>query len=507
MEPSVKRKPWKNWLLFIATMVIVFLLGLLASSITQRKAESEYVYKPKVRLDEYEPRNALWGENFPREYQSYMRTADTDFASRYNGNVYIDMLARDPRMVVLWAGYAFSKDYSQGRGHYYAITDIRNTLRTGSPKKPEDGPQPNTCWTCKSPDVPRLMEKLGPKDFYKGKWASRGNEIVNHIGCADCHDPGTMDLRITRPALIEAFKAMGRDISKATHQEMRSLVCAQCHVEYYFDKHRQDAPDVAYLTFPWKYGTSADSALKYYNETGFSDFTHQISKAPMLKAQHPDYEIYLTGIHADRGVACADCHMPYIKEGGQKFTSHKITSPLSNISNTCQVCHRESEEALRENVYERQDKVKQIRDIAETELVRAHVEAGAAWEAGAGDKEMDAGLKHIRNAQWYWDYTAASHGASFHSPIEVSRIIGLSISEAKEARLEFARILMKHGKNSEIPYPDIATKEKAQKFIGLQMDQLNKEKQEFLKNLVPLWDRQANEREKQWYKPENDKKD
>ena len=154
-----------------------------------------------------------------------------------------------------------------------------------------------------------------------------------------------------------------------------------------------------------------------------------------------------------------------------------------------------------------QDKVKQIRDIAETELVRAHVEAGAAWEAGAGDKEMDAGLKHIRNAQWYWDYTAASHGASFHSPIEVSRIIGLSISEAKEARLEFARILMKHRKNSEIPYPDIATKEKAQKFIGLQMDQLNKEKQEFLKNLVPLWDRQANEREKQWYKPENDKKD
>jgi nitrite reductase (cytochrome c-552) len=346
------------------------------------------------------------------------------------------------------------------------------------------------------------MDKMGAMGFYKGKWASKGPEIVNYIGCADCHDPGTMDLRITRPALVEAFKAMGKDISKASHQEMRSLVCAQCHVVYYFDKHRPDAPDVAYLTFPWKYGLSADSALKYYNEIKFSDFTHQLSKTPVLKAQHPDYELYMTGIHADRGVACADCHMPYIKEGGQKFTSHKITSPLANISNTCQVCHRESEKSLRENVYERQEKVKEIRDLAEIELVKAHMEARTAWDAGAAEKEMEPALSHIRNAQWYWDYSAASHGASFHSPLEVSRIIGLSISEAKEARIILARILNKYGKNQEIPYPDIASKNKAQKFIGLQMDQLKKEKREFLKNTVPQWDKQAKEREDKWEKPE-----
>lgn len=504
METTSKRKPWKNWALFIGTMVIVFLLGLLASSITQRKAESEYVYKPKVKLDEYEPRNALWGENFPREYQSYLRTSDTTFASKYNGSAFIDMLVRDPRMVVLWAGYAFSKDYSQSRGHYFAITDIRNTLRTGAPKGPDDGPQPNTCWSCKSPDVPRLMENLGAAGFYKGKWASKGPEVVNYIGCADCHDPNTMDLRITRPALVEAFKSMGKDISKATHQEMRSLVCAQCHVEYYFDKHRPDAPEVAYLTFPWKYGTSADSALKYYEEAGFSDFTHQFSKAPMLKAQHPDYELYLTGIHGERGVACADCHMPYVKEGGQKFTSHRIVSPLANIQNTCQVCHRESEETLRANVYARQDKVKEIRDMAEVELVKAHVEAKAAWDAGASDKEMEAGLKHIRYAQWYWDYSAAGHGSSFHSPVEVSRLIGKSISESKEARIDIARMLAKYGKTAEIPYPDIATKDKAQQFIGLQMEQLMKEKKDFIMNIVPTWDKAASERESKWIQVEND---
>jgi nitrite reductase (cytochrome c-552) len=279
---------------------------------------------------------------------------------------------------------------------------------------------------------------------------------------------------------------------------MRSLVCAQCHVEYYFDKKRPDAVDIAYLTFPWKLGTAADSALKYYNAIGFTDFTHQLSRAPILKAQHPDYELYMTGIHADRGVACADCHMPYVKEGGQKFTSHKITSPLNNISGTCQVCHRESEESLRENVYERQEKVKEIRDRAETELVKAHVEAKAAWDAGALAREMDPPLQHIRNAQWYWDYAAAGHGSAFHSPVEVSRIIGLSIAESNEARVMLARVLAKYGRNEPVAYPGIDTKEKAQAFIGLDMAKLQAEKAGWIKTVLPEWDRRAKAREDAW---------
>ena len=507
MRTEKKRAPWINWALFFGTMVIVFLLGLLASSITQRKAETEYVYKPKVDLSEYEPRKEIWGENFPRQYQSYLGTSDTSFHSEFNGNAFTDALEKDPRMVILWAGYPFSKDYMAPRGHFYAITDLRNTLRTGTPKGPEDGPQPNTCWTCKSPDVPRLMEELGTIGFYKGKWASKGHEVVNFIGCADCHDPMTMELRITRPALVEAFQAMGKDIAKATHQEMRSLVCAQCHVEYYFDKSRKDAPDIPYLTFPWKFGLSADSALKYYNQVGFTDFSHAISKAPILKAQHPDYEVYTAGIHAQRGVACADCHMPYVKEGGQKFTSHKITSPLQNIAGTCQVCHRESEETLRNNVYDRQRKVKEIRDLSEIELVKAHVEAKVAWDAGATQQEMDPALQHIRNAQWYWDFAAAGHGNSFHAPVEVSRIIGISINEAKEARVILARILASHGKNQPVPYPDIATKELAQKYIGLDMDKLNAEKADWIKTVPPEWDRRAKAREGAWPVQKENKRD
>lgn len=492
----VGARPWIGWALFGGTIVVVFLLGLLAASIIQRRTEAVFAYTPTIDYPDWEPRNEVWGKNFPREYQSYMKTSDTSFRSKYNGSAMIDMLEVDPRMVVLWAGYAFSKDYSQSRGHYHAITDIQNTLRTGAPMNGIQSPQPNTCWTCKSPDVPRLIEKKGAAEFYKGTWETMGSEVVNPIGCADCHDAKTMNLRISRPALMEVYERTGKDISQATQQEMRSLVCAQCHVEYYFDKKKYEG--VSYLTFPWDDGKSAEEIEKYYDEMGFSDWTHALSKAPMLKAQHPDYEIYSTGIHAERGVSCADCHMPYMSEGGVKYTDHHITSPLSNVANSCQVCHREETDALVKNVYDRQDKIIENRDKLEELLVRAHVEAKAAWDFGATQNNMDKALQLIRQAQWRWDFSAAGHGNSFHAPVEISRIIASGIGKAQEARLELARVLASLDHNEEIPYPDIATKEKAQRFIGLEMASLTREKEEFLKTIVPKWLEEAEKREATW---------
>jgi len=490
------RKPWINWLLFSVTVVVVFLLGLLASSITDRKAEEEHVYKPTVELSKWEPRNEVWGENFPRQFQSYYKTKDTSFKSKYNGNAMIDMLEVDPRLVVLWAGYGFSKDYNQGRGHFYAINDVINSLRTGGPTSGEDGPMPSTCWTCKSPDVPRLMEEKGVTEFYKGKWSSIGHEIVNPIGCADCHDPESMNLRISRPALVEAYQRQGKDMKSFTQQEMRSLVCAQCHVEYYFDKTK--AEGAQYLTFPWDKGFSVEAMEQYYDEIEFSDWTHALSKAPMLKAQHTDYEVFNMGIHAERGVSCADCHMPYKTEGGQKFTDHHMRSPLDNVANSCQVCHREETEKLVKNVYDRQDKIIQNRDALEMLVVRAHVEAKKAWDLGATEPEMKAILQDIRHAQWRWDYAAAGHGNSFHAPVEIGRVIGTGIEIAQEARLKLARLFAKKGFMEEVPYPDITTKDKAQVFIGLDMKKLQAEKDAFVQNLYPTWIKQAKERESKW---------
>lgn len=311
--------------------------------------------------------------------------------------------------------------------------------------------------------------------------------MTHPIGCVDCHDPSTMNLHISRPALLEAFQRQGKDIGAVSLQEMRSLVCAQCHVEYYFNK--QVAEGVQYLTFPWDKGFAFDSIEAYYDAMDFVDWEHAISKAPMLKAQHPDYELYLSGTHAKRGISCADCHMPYISEGGQKFTSHHIGSPLRNVSSSCQVCHREETDKLVADVYERQDKIASIRHQLEKLLVRTHVEAKAAWDAGAQKEQMQEILQLIRHAQWRWDFAAASHGASFHAPLEVSRIISTGIEKAQEARIKLSRLLASLGRNAEIPMPDISSKEKAQIYIGLNMKTLREEKAQFLQQVVPEWEK------------------
>ena len=494
LRQKVKSKPWLGWFLFVLTVVVVFFVGLLASSIMERRTEALYLDKKKIDIPKIDPRNEVWGINYPKEYETYMATADTNYVSKHNGSAMIDMLERYPSLVILWAGYGFSKDYNQARGHYYAVEDIHNTLRTGAPKSVDDGPMPATCMTCKSPDVPRLISENGAKEFYSGKWSRHVSEVVNPIGCADCHDEKTMDLKITRPALIEAFEDMGKDINNATHQEMRSLVCAQCHVEYYFNK-KEPHEGVPYLTFPWKEGLKAEDMERYYDNMNFSDWTHALSKAPMIKTQHPGYELYKQGIHAKRGVACADCHMPYKSEGGVKFTDHKIQSPLNNISNSCQVCHRQSEQELTRNVYDHMDRVIEIRGKLEHLLVKAHIEAQFAWEKGATEVQMHGALMDIRHAQWRWDFAAASHGGAFHAPVESARIIGTGIEKAQEARLKLAYILSELGHNGEVPMPDVSTKSKAQAYIGLDMKKLDSDKAKFLEEVLPDWLEKAEERE------------
>ncbi len=499
LSQQIKEKPWMGWLVFFITIIIVFFLGLLASSIIERRAEAVFAYTPKVEHSQYEPRNEIWGQNFPRQYERFMATSDTSFRTKYNGNASIDMLDRNPRMVFLWAGYGFSKQYDQAKGHYYAIKDIREILRTGAPVDGRSSPMPNTCWTCKSPDVPRVMNEIGIAEFYSGSWEELGHQIVNPIGCADCHDASSMDLKITRPALVEAFERRGMDIHNTSHQGRRRLVCAQCHVEYYFKGEGK------YLTFPWDEGTSVEAMEAYYDEFDFKDWIHPISKAPMIKAQHPDYEIFMTGIHAQRGLACADCHMPYTEQGGVKFTDHKIVSPLFYVEKTCMVCHTESQEELFSNVYERQDMIKQSQHRLEKILVRAHMEAGKAWELGATEEEMAAPLQDIRHAQWKWDFVTASHGASFHSPIECNRILADGIYEAQEARVKLSKILVSKGYNQTVPYPDIETKAKAQEFVGLDMEKLHRQKEKFLEEVVPEWAKKADEREQGYQVSKNTK--
>ncbi|MFH0894570.1 MAG: ammonia-forming cytochrome c nitrite reductase [Bacteroidota bacterium] len=474
LREITEKKPWLNWIFFLITVSAVFMLGWFASTIMERKAESQLYFQQAKPIADWEPRNDVWGQNFPREYETFMSTLDTSFKSKYGGSATRDYLEDAPELCVLWSGYAFSKDYKQARGHGHAIEDIRATLRTAQP-------QPGTCWSCKSPDVPRLINKMGAEKFYSTKWKDLGKEVVNSIGCQDCHDPKTMNLKITRPALVEAYRRQGKDINKATHQEMRSLVCAQCHVEYYFKGEGK------YLTYPWDKGMDVDSMEKYYDEVNHVDFVHGMSKTPILKAQHPDYELFTMGVHADRNVACADCHMPYKREGAVKFSDHKIQSPLNNISGSCAVCHRESEEKLRNNVYQRQDKIAQLLKTAQQQLMIAHLLAKGAWDCGATENEMKPILTLIRHSQWRWDFVAASNGMGFHAPLEAARILAGSIQRSMEARILLTEILLKKVCKFPNISPDIATKAKAQEFIGLDMKKIQADKDEFNKKVLPEW--------------------
>jgi nitrite reductase (cytochrome c-552) len=485
----------KNWILFLATAIIVFFLAYLAVNILDRKSEARFAYQPKVEIEGIEPRDSVWGLNFPRQYQSYMKTKDTTFHSMYNTSGHKDMLQTDPEMVILWAGYGFSKDYNSPKGHSHAISDIHETLRTGAPMNAGEGPMPSTCWTCKSPDVPRLMKEIGVTEYYSQKFSDLGAEVINPIGCADCHNPETMKLTITRPALIEAYEAMGKDINQASHQEMRSLVCAQCHVEYYFDKDKPGAEGSNYLTFPWKDGMNVESAEAYYDASGFSDWTHPLSKTPMLKAQHPDYEIYKMGVHSKRGVSCADCHMPYQSEGGQKFTNHNIGSPLSNVENSCFVCHREKVDDLITDVYERQQKVKEGTSKLQRQIAMAHIEAAKAWELGATQEQMTNIQKGIRHAQWRWDYSVASHGAAFHAPLETSRIVTSATGIVQETRIELARLLADLGHNKPVEMPDFTSKDALQAYIGFDIEKDLAAKEDFLEQVVPRWLKEGKARE------------
>lgn len=187
--------------------------------------------------------------------------------------------------------------------------------------------------------------------------------------------------------------------------------------------------------------------------------------------------------------------MPYKSEGGVKFTDHHIQSPLNNVSNTCQVCHREETGRLIQDVYDRQDRIEELRRIAEKSIAAAHIEAKIAWDNGATEEQMKSILKLIRHSQWRWDWVAAANALGFHSPVEALRVLGTSIQRGEQARRELAALFVKQGWQYPVQLPDISTKDKAQKFIGLNPEKMKAGKEVFLKTTTVKWDEEAKKRQ------------
>lgn len=423
------------------------LAGLLVN-VFERKTEARNPFFRVVTLTEDIDDPAQWGRNFPMQYDRYRRTVDMQ-RTRWGGSEAVPRspTARDPRAVTaqsrldedpnlrtMWAGYAFAVDFREERGHAYMLQDQEHTERQQVVR------QPGTCIHCHA-STWTAYRRLGNGDIFRGfealnhmTYAQARTNVQHPVACIDCHEPTTMALRVTRPAFIEGIRgymaSRGRpnyDPNRdATHQEMRSFVCGQCHVEYYFR-----GPDKR-LTYPWTNGLRADDILAYYERDGHRDWTHRESGARVLKAQHPEFELYNQGIHARAGVSCTDCHMPYTREGGLKITDHHVRSPLLNIAGACQTCHRVPEAELRSRAEAIQDRTHAMRDRAMAVLVELIRGISSARAAGASDAQLENARREQMRAQFLLDFIEAENSSGFHAPGEAARVLFLSVDHAHQ---------------------------------------------------------------------------
>lgn len=463
--------------LFTVLAVAAATVGVMAlwRNIMERKAEArQHVFKI-VELDERTVDPAEWGKNYPRQYDSYRRTVDTE-RTRHGGSEAFQKLDADPRWRVLFQGYAFAADYREERGHAYMLSDQEETLRVTQFK------QPGACLHCHASILPAYREmgrKAGVADDRPQEQVMRGFDLVcampyaearklsdaqgrplilHPVACIDCHDPSSMQLRVTRPGLLNGVNALAQaetplphlpsimrwrsgkrvrpyDVNTdASRQEMRALVCAQCHVEYYFK-----GPEKR-VTYPWHKGIRMEEIESYYDGTGHTDWKHAVSGANTLKAQHPEFELWGQGVHARSGVACADCHMPYMREGAVKVSSHHVRSPLLNAARACQTCHKQTEAELVARVEDIQNRTASLMNRAEEATVALIRELAAAQKKGAAEAVLEKPRGLHRQAQWRLDFVAAENSMGFHAPQETARILAEAIDLAHAGRIALLNV-------------------------------------------------------------------
>ena len=460
--------------ILFGTIVVVALAAAgvtaLLVNIFERKSEARNPYVRVVEVTDDTTDPAKWAPNWPKQYDSYLLTAQAT-RTRFGGHggseaLPEEKIKRDPWLERMFRGYAFSIDYRDRRGHAYMLSDQEATKRLTKP-------QTGSCLHCHASVMP-LYRELGNGDATKGMKATykfsyqelhkrlSDSGHAHPVTCADCHDSKTMQLRVTRPGFIEGIQMLAASDAPVPHlpsvqrwreggkktpydpnaqasrTEMRSFVCGQCHVEYYCSSQMP-------LTFPWAKGLRAGDIEKFWDATKFSDGTrfldykHAETGAPILKAQHPEFELWSQGVHARSGVACADCHMPYVRDGATKVSDHWVRSPLLNINNACQTCHRMPEAEIKarvDQIQQRNFDLMQRGGVAINALIDAIV---AAKKEGASEAQLQAALELQRKAQWRLDFIAAENSMGFHAPQEAAMVLGEALAYARQGELAAAR--------------------------------------------------------------------
>jgi nitrite reductase (cytochrome c-552) len=451
---------WPARIIYVAVVAIAATaaagITYLLTNIQDRKQEAleHYVQIGNLTEDSIDP--ALWKDTFPRQYDGYVRTADMARA-HHAGSDAIDKLEQDPFLKTMYAGYAFSIDYREKRGHAYMLVDQEKTERVKQKK------QPGACLHCHAAVMPVYRQKGGGaswEQIQKGfaevcnmDWKEAHDFVKHPVTCVDCHNPKNAELRVTRPAFILGIQALAKSDYKVPHlpsierwrqgskkepydpnkeasrQEMRSLACGQCHVEYYFQTKTN------LLVYPWAKGLKVEQIESYYDDIDFKDWTHKDTGAAILKAQHPEFETWSQGIHARSGVSCADCHMPYKREGAVKISDHHIRSPLLNVARACQTCHRYDETEIKGRVEVIQDRTKGLLTRGEASLKDLIEALKAAKDKKAPEARIKAAQALQRKAQWRLDFVAAENSLGFHAAQESARILAEATDYARQGQI------------------------------------------------------------------------
>ena len=457
-------------LLSLAILTLCGTLGFGLAGCSDIKEPTVPKYKTGLAKDEL--KNSAFAKEFPQQWELYKRNTQANEQEAmktmtmfkgsipFHKNDNVNDLpkgyrnAGQPYLKNLWAGYPFMFEYNEARGHTYAIEDILHIDRIN--QYGENAGLPATCWNCKTAKIPEWVNQYGDDKF----WSMNFNEFRtadkismsdNTIGCANCHDSQTMELSLSSVPLREELQRAGKDWNTLSRNEKRGLVCGQCHVEYYFMEadHGPNKKPV----FPWANGKDPEDMYTYYNDKGkkkadggfaqFADWVHPVSKTPMLKAQHPEYEMWSNGVHGAAGVTCADCHMPYMRlDGKKKVSSHLWTSPLRNdemIDNACRQCHTDKTTAyLRERVQGTQKKTYAQLLTAQDLSVKAHeaVRRASEWTGERSEKYdalMAEAREWTRKAQFFWDYVSAENSVGFHNPVKAMDTLALSQQYSQKA--------------------------------------------------------------------------
>ncbi|HBE93995.1 MAG TPA: ammonia-forming cytochrome c nitrite reductase subunit c552 [Desulfovibrio sp.] len=413
----------------------------------------------KTNIAEEETSTVPFEKEFPLEYKSYLKNNEDTVMTVYKGSVpyhkndNVNPLPTgykfaQPYLKNLWLGYPFSYEYNETRGHTKAMEDILKIDRLNT--YGEKAGLPATCWNCKTVKMLPWIKKYGD-DF----WAKDFNELraepdMKHesISCPTCHNPKDMTLRITSVPLNDYLQQAGKDWKKMSRNEMRSLVCGQCHVEYYFGEKKFGPAKKP--VFPWTEGFDPENMYTYYMGHGvteakgfegwFTDWVHPVSKTPMLKAQHPEYETWINGPHGAAGVACADCHMAYTRDNDKKkISSHWWTSPLKDIDRSCRTCHSDkTADYLKERVLFTQKRTFDQLLIAQEISVKAHeaVRLASEWtgpKAANYDDLMIQARQNVRKGQFFWDLISAENSVGFHNPAKALDTLASSQQYSQKA--------------------------------------------------------------------------